>query len=1198
MAKKKQQPIEHEEKPEVEEFMEIGGSPVPGMTLRQVLREHKGIINHIAWSPDGRYLISASDDNRIIIWNVLEKNIFATLENPSGGVIALACSPNGEQFVSGDRLGNLVFWDITAKKSLTEIQAHENLIRCLAWSNDGKLIASGSFDNTIKIWDSSKLSLVHSIQYSEKDAVLSLLWLEDKPILLSGLRDSGTWMWDGTSNTFSKIIQKTHEPVVSLKLSHDGTTLLTSSHSRIFIWDMRTWKEQKSIEGHTNEIKDFDISPDGLFIASKSNDNTLKLWDARTGAILASISELGEPHYWSRAPYFHPNLPLLASLGEGDTIVRIWEINFGEIVKNSNITNTIQYTTAKLVLVGDSGVGKTGLGWRLAHNEFKEHSSTHGQQFWVVPELKKTREDGTECEAVLWDLAGQHIYRSIHSIFLDDVDASLVLFDPTNRQEPLKGAQFWLEQLKGKKQLPPSVLVGARLDRGAPVLSQQELDQFCQKYGISGGYIGTSAKSGEGLDKLLESLKDQIPWDQMTTTVTTVTFKRIKEYVLSLKEKTDRKGVLVHPAELREQLQATDKDWDFTDAEMMTAAGHLANHGYVSILHSSSGEEHILLVPELLVDLASSIVLLADRHAKELGAVNETELLQGKYQFDELKGLAKEEQQILLDAAVLRFLEHSICFRETLGNDTLLIFPSLIKQKRPLQDEFDSVDSVSYILRGRVENIYASLVVLLGYTTMFTRINQWQNQAQYEMGVDEICGFRLIEEREGELELVLYYSTTMPTYGRTMFQGLFESFLYKRDIDITRFPPVSCINMHLLQRSAVIKRVLEGKNFMFCDECGEKTILPEIEKPTWFEREESQKIRRNEAIAQLRKVYETYMVRIKGFRRDRSAPRCYISFVEADIAWSEKFIDDLKIAGIQIVENRKGITDDDLLLIVDTPSYQANPIKADIVVAKSKFDQGKKSSVIRLQTQGAVDFEETRVLPVGDMRPDSRYAVSLFDLVLRLYAIPLEHPAFKPLRESLQNQWEQTLGQMVNGREIYISYAWGGESEKIVNDLDQAFQAQGVTIVRDKRDLGYKGRIKSFMETIGQGKAVVLVISEKYLKSENCMFELLQVAKNGEFTGRIFPIVLEDARIYKAIDRIRYVEHWEKQLKELDAAMKGVSAANMDGFREDIDLYDEIRDNLPRLSDILKDMNTLTPELHRQSGFKELIDAVMAKLEE
>ncbi|MGA9996361.1 MAG: Rab family GTPase [Pyrinomonadaceae bacterium] len=361
---------------------------------------------------------------------------------------------------------------------------------------------------------------------------------------------------------------------------------------------------------------------------------------------------------------------------------------------------SVNYTTAKLVLVGDSGVGKTGLGWRLAHGEFKEHASTHGQQFWPITELGLKRKDGTECEAVLWDLAGQHVYRQIHSIFLENVAAALVLFDPSNRQEPLKGVQFWLEQLKGKGQLPPAVLVGARVDRGAPALSQQELEQFCQRYGIRGGYISTSASSGEGLEALLEMLKAQIPWDEMTATVTTVTFKRIKDYVLALKEKPDRKGVLVSPLALREQLQATDEDWRFTDAEMMTAVGHLETHGYVAVLRSSAGEQHILLTPDLLVTLASSIVLLADKHPRELGAVSETELLQGKYPFDELAGLSPAESQILLDAAILRFLQHNICFRETLGDETLLIFPALIKQKRPLQDDLPSTDDISYVVRG------------------------------------------------------------------------------------------------------------------------------------------------------------------------------------------------------------------------------------------------------------------------------------------------------------------------------------------------------------------------------------------------------------------------------------------------------------------------------------------------------------------
>jgi hypothetical protein len=59
------------------------------------------------------------------------------------------------------------------------------------------------------------------------------------------------------------------------------------------------------------------------------------------------------------------------------------------------------------------------------------------------------------------------------------------------------------------------------------------------------------------------------------TTVTTVTFKRIKEYVLALKKRPDRLSVLVHPAELRQQLQDTDADWQFSDAEMMTAVRHL-----------------------------------------------------------------------------------------------------------------------------------------------------------------------------------------------------------------------------------------------------------------------------------------------------------------------------------------------------------------------------------------------------------------------------------------------------------------------------------------------------------------------------------------------------------------------------------------------------------------------------------------------
>jgi hypothetical protein len=92
--------------------------------------------------------------------------------------------------------------------------------------------------------------------------------------------------------------------------------------------------------------------------------------------------------------------------------------------------------------------------------------------------------------------------------------------------------------------------------------------------------------------------------------------------------------------------------------------------------------------------------------------------------------------------------------------------------------------------------------------------------------------------------------------------------------------------------------------------------------------------------------------------------------------------------------------------------------------------------------------------------------------------------------------------------------------------------------------------------------------------------------------------VLADANIYKSTERIKYVQYWEQQIQELDEAMKSVGSAKLQGFREDIDLYTDIRNTIAGLTDTLKDMNALSPEEHRQSGFAALIEAVERKMAE
>jgi hypothetical protein len=182
---------------------------------------------------------------------------------------------------------------------------------------------------------------------------------------------------------------------------------------------------------------------------------------------------------------------------------------------------------------------------------------------------------------------------------------------------------------------------------------------------------------------------------------------------------------------------------------------------------------------------------------------------------------------------------------------------------------------------------------------------------------------------------------------------------------------------------------------------------------------------------------------------------------------------------------------------------------------------------------------------------------------------------------------------------VFVSYAWGGDSERTVDELEKAFAERGIRIVRDKKELGYKGSIQDFEQRIGQGQCVILVISDKYLRSEHCLYELVEIEEHKDFRKRIFPVVLSDAHIYKALDRLSYIKHWDEQIAQLNHAIKQVSVmTNLAGISADLDKYARIRANLDHLTDLLSDMNTLTPEIHANTGYSTLIDAIQSILAE
>jgi small GTP-binding protein len=1017
----------------------------PGAELLFSLQAHEKPVLCVAFDPRGATLASGDGEGKVKFWEIDSGKLLRSLDGHQGVVYSVTFSPDGGILACGGDTGTVQLWDVYNGRLLRTIYGHQGPVTSLAF--DRQTLASGSGDGRAKLWN------IHSgdlrIALTEGQGwIWSVAFGPEGQTLASAGNDGSVRIWERSNLNVPSELARQTAPVFSVACDPQGSLLASGGgDGTVKLWELKSGKLLRALEGHTGSVTNVAFSCDGRLLASKSNDHTIRLWRCASWETIAVIPALTDTRTIS-ALAFHPTLPLLAaSAGVGGNAICIWKIDIGVLLSRLTTASedalAVHHTTGKIVLVGDHGVGKSALGHRLIYGRFERQESTHGQQFWVFPELGRRRIDGTECEAILWDFAGQPDYRLVHALFVDNADLALVMFDASDIRDPLRGVEFWLKQLRAGQNRCPIILVAAQIDRGTSPLTHDELEAFCRKHGIAGPN-STSALTGAGIDELVSMMKSMVPWDDKPATVTTATFKRIKDYVLGLKGIRPDREVIVTSEHLRARLEAIDVQWRFTDAEMLTAVGHLENYGYTKRLRTSKGEQRILLQPERLNNLASSFVLEARRNPKGLGALEEKRLLAGGYDFPELKDLSASDRDVLLDSAALLFLEHNVCFRETdpLRVEPYLVFPELINLKKPPGEEAALEDGAVYTVSGATENVFASLVVLLGYTHTFTRTTQWRNNARYEMGDGLVCGFHQEAARDGELDLALCFGHKAGLPARTLFQGLFESFLARRNLTVTRYEPVLCSNVvcgHVLDHSVTRQRLKEGKSFAFCNECGEKMALPAMAEPIQLTRDVQTEVDAQRHAAEQRTRFEQAVFRLRAYVVEQKieSPETFLSYAWGEPEherWVEKRLAiDLQKAGIDVVLDRwhnalfglsvarfvDRIETIDRIVVIGTPNYRRKYDNMDIstgFVVAAEVDlindrllgtEAQKQTVIPV----LLDGDKANSLPpllhgrtYASFRDELTYFATAFDLILSLYQLPFNHPAVEDLRESLRER--------------------------------------------------------------------------------------------------------------------------------------------------------------------------------------------------
>ena len=285
--------------------------------------KHEDSVNSAQFSPDGKYIVTASYDYTARVWDAKTGEPVTETLKHEDGVSSAAFSPDGKYIVTASLDKTARVWDANTGEPVTEPLKHNSYVRSAAFSPDGKYIVTASWDNTARVWNARTGEPVTEPLMHE-NWVNSAQFSPDGKYIVTASWDNTARVWNARTGEPVTEPLKHENSVNSAQFSPDGKYIVTASDDNTArVWDAKTGEPVTEPLKHENSVNSAQFSPDGKYIVTASYDYTARVWDAKTGEPVTESLRHEGPVYSAQ---FSPNGKYIVTASwEWDKTAKVWE---------------------------------------------------------------------------------------------------------------------------------------------------------------------------------------------------------------------------------------------------------------------------------------------------------------------------------------------------------------------------------------------------------------------------------------------------------------------------------------------------------------------------------------------------------------------------------------------------------------------------------------------------------------------------------------------------------------------------------------------------------------------------------------------------------------------------------------------------------------------------------------------------------